>query len=191
MSRIGAPSTRSSLTRCGPRSVANSTSARSPSTIGPMRCHGVDAVEPQPLPERSFGHLDMERVGGAAPVAGERLDPTRVVRPHQAIDLTGLDPAEIQPVGERDEVAGEAVAADVRALPGGIPTRRRRPLPRGVVHAPRSRDRAGRACRSRRVAHLPGRSRHRGPGGRRRAHPRSARTPGSPSTRRAYRWRST
>ena len=82
MSRIGAPSARSSRTRCGP--VPSRTRPPRPisSTIGPMRRHGVDRSRPSRSRSASFGRLDMERVRGAAPVAGgaARSDPRRTPR---------------------------------------------------------------------------------------------------------------
>ena len=67
--------------------------------------------------EGAFGRLYMERVRRAASVALERSDPTLGVGMRDARTLIRLDAAEVQAVRERDDVAGEAVAAHVRALP--------------------------------------------------------------------------
>src|SRR2546421_541449 len=58
-------------------------------------------------------------LGRAARAAAEVLevDPARLVVSDDLPRALGIEPAEDEPVRERDEVRGEAMAADVRRLP--------------------------------------------------------------------------
>src|SRR6266508_5805899 len=76
----------------------------------------VEAEQPFPLAHEEVCRLDHERVAGAAAV---------VLQVEAALGVGGRDPGPalwlhlpvVDPVGQADEVAGEAVAAEVGALP--------------------------------------------------------------------------
>jgi hypothetical protein len=91
----------------------------------------VEAEEPGLLPHPPFRRLHRERVTGAAAVAGERDPPRPVVAVHLGGAL-GVEPAEVEALRQADDVAGEAVAADVARLPHplrvGIPVQLRAQL---------------------------------------------------------------
>ena len=138
MSRIGAPDIRSRSTTKGPSGVSHPTSARSPRRMSRTTDHVVDPIEPEVIADGQIGRLDVEGVRRAPAIPVERRDRPLAVRAHQVRDLLRLDPSEVQPVRERDEVAGEPVPADVRALPDGLATGRgggfgERPAPLGAA----------------------------------------------------------
>ena len=109
----------------------------------------VDAGRPVSLADRPLGRLDRERVDRAAAVALERIRAPRGAR-RGCRPRRPVDPAEVEPLGQHDQVAGEAVAADVRRLPDPVrldlvAAARRR----AAARTARSSGRACRACRRR------------------------------------------
>jgi hypothetical protein len=104
--------------------------------------HVVDAIEAtQVLADGMFGRLDRERVAGASSVACERSDPAVGVGASDIRRFVRLHPPEVQTVGERNDVAREAIATYVRALPCRVrecrPQRRReRPPALGAARVP-------------------------------------------------------
>ncbi len=84
--------------------------------LGAEQHEVVDPEEPLGLAERALGGLHREGVRAAAAVAVE-VDAARGERARRARDVARLDAAVERPVREHDDVAGEAVAADVGRLP--------------------------------------------------------------------------
>ena len=84
--------------------------------LRPHQGEVVDAEEALGLPDRLLGGLHREGVGAAPAVTGE-VDHPRGERREQQVDVLGPDAPEVEAVRQRDDVAGEAVAADVGGLP--------------------------------------------------------------------------
>ena len=82
--------------------------------------------------ERMLGRLDVERVARPTAVAVESSDPALAVATRDLGSLVRLDAPVVQPMGERHQVAGEPVAADVGALPGEVRERGGEPLHEGA-----------------------------------------------------------
>ena len=99
----------------------------SPRRFDPDQGEVVDAEEALGLPDRLLGGLHREGVGAAPAVTGE-VDHPRGERREQQVDVLGPDAPEVEAVRQRDDVTGEAVAADVGGLPdlgAGLAARRR------------------------------------------------------------------
>ena len=126
--------------------------------------------EPFGLAQRLLGRLHRERVG-AAPAVAVEVDASRRRRREQRARVAGADAPVVEAVREHDDVAGEAVAADVRRLPdaarvGLVPQRvvERPPVQRAAavalaVRADEEERPLDRACRERRRRRAPPRSR--------------------------------
>jgi hypothetical protein len=87
--------------------------------VGTARLDEVEAIEPQHArccAHVCFGRLDVERVARASAVVRQR-DAAGEVLVEDPDRLFALDAPVVVAVRKADEVAGEAVAADVRALP--------------------------------------------------------------------------
>ena len=82
----------------------------------------ADAGQAGPGAGEPLGRLHGRRVGTAAPVVVE-VDGALAVQGDHPLSGIGPDPAEVVAAGQADQVAGEAVAADVRALPDQLPVR--------------------------------------------------------------------
>ena len=76
----------------------------------------VDGEQPFGLAQRVLGRLHRERIG-AAPAVAVELDLPGGVRGEQTAGVGSSDAPVVEAVREHDDVAGEAVAADVRRLP--------------------------------------------------------------------------
>ena len=79
----------------------------------------VEAQQPGALPDVALGRLRGERVTRAAAIVLE-LDRVLEVRVEHAARVLPLDASVVHAARETEEVAGEAVAADVRRLPNGL-----------------------------------------------------------------------
>ena len=79
----------------------------------------VEAQQSRALPDVALGRLRGERVTRPAAVVRE-LDRVLEVRVEHAARVLPLDASVVHAARETEEVAGEAVAADVRRLPDGL-----------------------------------------------------------------------
>ena len=120
-----------------PRSASTSARQPSPSPAIERTPNVVEAEQRRRLP-----HRDLRRLGGEAVARSGRGRAARWTRPlERRLDdgpgLRRLDAPVVDAVGEHDDVAGEAVAADVRRLPD--------PAVLDLLARPRRRA-AGRTC---------------------------------------------
>src|SRR5207302_5493940 len=79
----------------------------------------VHSEEPALLTDESFSRLDRERVAGTPAIVLQGNPALEVVVHHPARGFS-VDTTEVQALRQADEVAGEAVAADVARLPDPI-----------------------------------------------------------------------
>lgn len=90
-----------------------------PATVVLDQAEVAEAEEAGRLAHVALSGLDVKRMARAAAVVLER-DAAREVLVEDPDRVLALDPAVVDAVREADEVAGEAIAADVRALPDGF-----------------------------------------------------------------------
>jgi hypothetical protein len=87
-----------------------------PAAVGRDQAEVGEAEEARRLAHVALGGLDVKRMTRAAAVVRES-DAAGEVLVEDVDRVLALDPAVVDAVREADEVAGKAIAADVRALP--------------------------------------------------------------------------